>query len=288
MSVLGEGLLIKINLAKHAGFCFGVKRALDIAKESIAPGKTIEMLGDIVHNEFVIAQIKNLGIKKVSSLKKGKNKTLLVRAHGTADKTVSQAKKKNYKVIDATCPMVKEIHTIVKDLEKKRYKIIVIGDNKHDEVKGIVGQLKNKALIIDPKTRYNSCRFKKIKKAGIVVQSTQNMHTVTQLIEKLKKDIINLKAFNTICNPTRKRQEEIYNLPKNNDLIIIIGSRTSANTRRLYEISKSINSFTYWIQCEKQLNKNWFKNAKTVGITAGASTPDNITEKVIQRIKSFF
>jgi (E)-4-hydroxy-3-methyl-but-2-enyl pyrophosphate reductase len=276
---------MKINVAESAGFCFGVKRALKIAFEITQSGITIEMLGNIVHNEDVVKEIKETGIKKIRQLKGGVGKALLIRAHGADIKTFQEAKKLGYKIIDATCPMVKEIHKIAQDNENKGYKIIIIGDKKHDEVQGIVGQLKTKAIAIDRVRNIPLKTIKRIKKAAVVVQSTQNTDKVLKIVKALKPCIKELKFFNTICNPTRTKQKEIKTLPLKNDVMIIIGSKNSANTKRLYEISKSLNKKSYWIQSEKEIKPEWFRKAKSVGITAGASTPDYTTQKVIKYIK---
>ena len=278
---------MRINLAKSAGFCFGVKRALNVAKKTIQTHNQVIMLGDIVHNEDVVRQIKKTGIKKIKRLSRGKEKTLLIRAHGTASKTYLDAKKKGYKIVDATCPMVKEIHTIACRMEKKGCRIIVIGDKKHDEVKGIVGQLKKRAIVLDIRNPISLTAFKRIKKAAIVVQSTQNEEKVLKAVNFLKKIIPDLEFCNTICRPTRMKQKEIKQMPLNNDVMIIIGSKTSANTKRLYEISKSLNKNSHWIQSEKNLKKSWFKGARNVGITAGASTPQKTIAAVISRAKGF-
>ena len=149
---------MKINLAKSAGFCFGVKRAISIAYQTLKDNNKVYMLGDIVHNEDVCKQINNAGIRKISRLSTGKNRTLLIRAHGTTHRVIKKAYRLGYKIVDATCPMVKEIHKIAKQAENDGYKIIVIGDKKHDEVRGIVGQLTKGAIIIDllPVNSYNS------------------------------------------------------------------------------------------------------------------------------------
>jgi len=278
---------MKINIAKSAGFCFGVKRALKVAFEAAQSNITIEMLGDIVHNEAVVKEIKKIGIKKIERLKAGKGKALLIRAHGAGTKTFQEAKKLGYKIIDATCPMVKEIHRIARESEQKGYLIIVIGDKKHDEVQGIVGQLKTKAIVIDRIANIPFKTIKRIKKAAVIVQSTQDADKILEIVEKLKQHINELKFFNTICNPTRTKQKEVKTLPLKNDIMIIIGSKTSANTKRLYQISKSLNKRSYWIQSEKNIRRNWFKNVKSVGISAGASTPDYTTQKVVDYIKSF-
>ncbi|MDD5432480.1 MAG: 4-hydroxy-3-methylbut-2-enyl diphosphate reductase [Candidatus Omnitrophica bacterium] len=275
---------MKINLAKSAGFCFGVKRALKIALETATVGKEICMLGDIVHNEDVVKQISKAGVKKIGRLCQGKEKILLIRAHGASLSTINKAKKLGYEIVDATCLMVKEIHKIAQNMEKKGYRIIVIGDKKHDEVMGIVGQLNSKAIVIDglesiPPT------IKKIKKACVVSQSTQNIKKVNQIVDALKLQIKNLKFFNTICVPTKLKQEEIKLMPLQNDVMIIIGSRKSANTRRLYEISKSLNQNSYWINSSKEIKRSWFNGKNSVGVTAGASTPDTTTKKIIEYLR---
>jgi 4-hydroxy-3-methylbut-2-enyl diphosphate reductase len=276
---------MKINLAKSAGFCFGVKRAISIAYETLKDKNEVYMLGDIVHNEDVCKQINKAGIRKTKKLFKGKNITLLIRAHGVPLDILKRAKQLGYKIVDATCPMVKEIHIIAKEAEKDGYAFIVIGDKKHDEVRGIIGQLKKKSIVIDDIDNIPLKKIKGIKRAAIVTQSTQNIEKVLEIVHVLKDQIRDLKFFNTICRPTKTKQEEIKTMPLENDIMIIIGSKTSANTRRLYEISKSLNKHSYWIQSRDDLKSEWFKNIGSVGITSGSSTPDHITEEIIGRIK---
>ncbi len=276
---------LKITRAKSAGFCFGVKRAIEIALKAAGQHLNIEMLGDIVHNQDVCRQISVAGVKKIRTLKKGQNKTLLVRAHGIPLKVLKEAEKLGYKIIDATCPMVKEIHKIAMRMEREGRRVIVIGDKDHAEVEGIVGHLKSQALIIDNQRNLPLPAIKKIKKACLVVQSTQNTEKVAKICELLKNYIPDLKCFNTICTPTRKKQSEIRSLALNNELMIIIGSKSSANTRRLYEISKSLNRKTYWVQASKDLKKAWLKGVARIGVAAGASTPDYTTYQIIKQIR---
>lgn len=276
---------MKINLAKSSGFCFGVKRALNIAYQTPKENTKVYMLGDIVHNEDVIKEIKKAGIKKIKHLGYGRNKTLLIRAHGACLKTIRRARQLGYNIIDATCPMVKEIHKIAQDMDGKGYKIIIIGDKKHEEVQGIIGQLKRKAMVVEDLRHLSLKALKGIKKASVVVQSTQNLENVIKIVDGLKQHIKELKFFNTICKPTRMKQAEIKTMPLENDVMIIIGSKTSANTRRLYEISKSLNRRTYWVGSRKEIKLRWFKNVKSVGVTAGASTPESTTQDVIKCIE---
>ena len=289
-------------LARTAGFCFGVRRAIRmahiLAKKSVAPRATlasprlrgepgeVNMLGDLVHNQDVIALLEKSGIKKIARLGNGRNKILLIRAHGAGKHLITKAGKRGYKIADATCPMVRAIHKIVKKMDKKGYRIIVIGDRHHDEVQGIVGQITKKTLIIDKTENIPWPQIKKINKAAIVVQSTQSMEHVLPIVDTLKSKVEEIKFFNTICRPTRMKQAEMKNLPRLNDVVIIIGSRESANTRRLFEISREINPRSYWIESADQIKPRWFRNAKKIGITAGASTPDSATSAVIARIRN--
>jgi 4-hydroxy-3-methylbut-2-enyl diphosphate reductase len=279
-------LLMRINIAKSAGFCFGVKRALDIASKLTKAAGSVYMLGDIVHNEDVSKRIEKSGIKKINRLKKVNSGILLIRAHGASQGALRKASRLGYQIIDATCPMVKEIHKIVKDMHKKGYKIIVIGDKDHDEVQGIVGQLKEKTLVIDNISHIPLAKVKKIKLACVVAQSTQNSKNVLKIVDILKNYVSDLKFFNTICRPTRTKQEEIRSMPLKNDAMIIIGSKNSANTKRLYEISRLLNKKTWRVNSREEIKPSWLKGVRDVGITAGASTPEDTIKNIVKYIRS--
>jgi len=278
---------MKINLAKSAGFCLGVKRAITIAERTAQTKRSVVMLGDIVHNEEVVKQIQKAGIKKINRLSRGHGKTLLIRAHGCSRDIFNRAKESGYEIIDATCPMVKEIHKIASGLEKQGYRIIVIGDKFHDEVQGIIGQLKSKAIVIDSIRNIPLAKIKNVKRAAVVTQSTQNLDNILEILNYLRKHVPEIKFHNTICNPTRTKQNEVKIMPKENDLMIIIGSKTSANTKRIYEISKSLNKNSYWINSGREIKGSWLKGALNIGVTAGASTPQSTIDKVIKQITSF-
>jgi 4-hydroxy-3-methylbut-2-enyl diphosphate reductase len=277
---------IKINLAKSAGFCFGVRRAITITLKTTARHKDVRMLGDIVHNEDVIAMIEKTGVKKIKTLRKNRKQTLIIRAHGLPASVFKRAQKLGYRIVDATCPMVKEIHKIARKIEREGRKVIIIGDKKHDEVRGIKGQLKTKALIVPSPAAAARLPFQKIKKAGVVIQSTQDEENARKILQEIASKITDLKFFNTICAPTRVKQTEIKALPLKNDAMIIIGSRASANSRRLFEIAKKLNPRTYWVRSAEDIRPRWLKGISSVGIATGASTPDVTTQKVIMRIRT--
>jgi 4-hydroxy-3-methylbut-2-enyl diphosphate reductase len=277
---------MKITVAKSAGFCFGVRRALNISLDAVTKGKPVEMLGDIVHNEDVVAKIEQSGIKKVSTLKNGADKILLIRAHGISESTIKKAQSLGYNIINATCPRVKEIHNIVQTMDQQGYSIIVIGDRKHDEVKGIRGQIKSKTIVIENIKYIPFDELEHMDKAAVVAQSTQMPEHVLEIVEIIKQRIKNLAFFNTICRATKARQNEIKTLCMKNDVVFVIGSKTSGNTKRLYKISKALNKHTHWIQSKDNIKPDWFQNAQNVGITAGASTPEETIQSVVAHIKT--
>lgn len=275
-----------ITITKSAGFCFGVRRALQLAEQTATANKKVYMLGDIVHNPRVVKDIKKTGVIKIDKLRPQHKGILLIRAHGAPRDTYRKAEELGYKIIDATCPMVKEIHSIAQEYEQKKYKIIIIGDRKHDEVIGIRGNLETDPIIIAQKKEITGKKFAGVSKAAIVVQSTQNIDKVLAIVKKLEKQIKKVIFCNTICLPTRLKQKEIQQLPATQDIMIIIGAKSSANTKRLYELSKKINPNTYWVNAKSDIRKSWFKHKEKIGIGAGASTPEYIIKEIASYIRA--
>ena len=275
---------MKIHLAKSAGFCSGVKRAVRLALETAKNEHVpVYMLGDIVHNEHVVQELDQAGIQVVNSLDLlDSGGVLLIRAHGTVPEIYETARKKGLRIVDATCPLVLEIHKFARQLQEEGYTVVVIGDHGHDEVVGIAGELKSTIVIDSPEEAQQA--FERYSRLGIVVQSTQNIENVQKILAILAPKCRELKFFNTICAPTTRHQQDIRILPKENDVMIIIGSFTSANTCRLTTIAKSLNPRTYQVESAEDVKSEWFAGANSVGVSAGASTPDNIIQQVIERI----
>ena len=275
---------MKIITAKDAGYCFGVRDAVDIAYNSAKKHGEVYMLGDIVHNERVVEDLAKSGSKVVKTINEIPNdKPVLFRAHGTEKKIWQEAKEKNIEIIDATCPLVREIHDEVERLEKNGRQIIIIGDHGHDEVIGIQSHSK-KPIVVSNVDEAKS--LKKFKRAGIVSQSTQTIENVREIINILMTKVFDLHFINTICFPTKQNQYQIKDLAKESDIIIIIGSFTSANSKRLTELSLKLNTNTYQVNSYKDLKQIWFKNVEQVGISAGASTPDYLISEVENKIKT--
>ena len=275
---------MKVFVAKDTGYCFGVRDAVNLAYDTAKEYGSVYMLGDIVHNEKVVENLSQAGVKVVNDINKiPKEKSVLLRAHGTKKNIWDNAKKKGLNIIDATCPLVHEIHKEVKKLSNEGRQIIVIGDYGHDEVVAIADQAINTIIISNTK---EAEKLKKFKRAGVVSQSTQTIENVQKIISILMKKIFDLHFVNTICYPTTRNQEQIKELAGKYDIMIIIGSFTSANSKRLTMLSKEINDKTYQVTEGKDVNKIWFKDCETVGISAGASTPDYLIEEVRKKIIS--
>ena len=276
---------MKVLLAKDAGYCFGVRDAVNLAYETAEKEGEVYMLGHIVHNENVVTELEKTGTKVIDDLNEiPDNKPILFRAHGTVPKIWDEAEKKGINIVDATCPLVTEIHEEVRKLAAENRCIIIIGDHGHDEVNGIMEQVQDSIVVANPE---EAKRLKKMKKAGVVSQSTQMIENVQDIINILMTKVFDLRFVNTICFPTRRNHEQIKSLAELSDIMIVIGSFTSANSKRLTELAKERNERTYQVTCANDLDSDWFQQSDTVGISAGASTPDNIIESVTTKIKSF-
>jgi len=274
---------MKIFVAKDAGYCFGVRDAVNLAYDTAQAYGEVYMLGTIVHNERVIKGLSDVGAKVVESLDDvPPDKPLLFRAHGTPPELWEAASNKNLKLIDGTCPLVTEIHQEIKKLDDEGRRTIIIGDHGHDEVIAIAAQVKNPIIISNIEEAKS---LRKMKMAGVVSQSTQMIENVQEIMNVLMEKVFDLRFINTICFPTRRNHEQIKELAINNDVMIIIGSFTSANSKRLAQLSLERNKRSFQVTSANDLEASWFKDCDSVGISAGASTPDDVIEEVIVRIK---
>ena len=271
---------MKLLIAKDSGYCFGVRDAVDLAYKTAEESGDVYMLGNIVHNEIVVNDLDKIGAKVVRTLDDVPDKKpILFRAHGTSTDVWNKAKDKGMNIIDATCPLVKEIHNEVKALELEGRCIIIIGDHGHDEVIGIASQVKKPIIVSSPEEAQN---LRKMKKAGIVSQSTQTIENVQTISDLIMTKAFDLRFVNTICFPTKRNQQQLKDLSERCDVMLIIGSFTSANSKRLHQLALERNKKSYQVTCADEIESEWFKNAEIVGITAGASTPDSIIQDVVR------
>ena len=274
---------MKILLAKDAGYCFGVRDAVNLAYDTAKDYGEVYMLGTIVHNEKVVEDLSKSGTKVVDELVEvPSDKPILFRAHGTAPDVWDKANQKKLNIIDATCPLVTEIHDEIKKLEAEGRRTIIIGDHGHDEVVGIAAQVKDPIILANVK---EAKALRKMKKAGVVSQSTQMIENVQEIINVLMQKVFDLRFVNTICFPTRRNHEQIKELATQCEVMIVIGSFTSANSKRLTQLALERNKRSYQVTCADDMEAFWFENCETVGISAGASTPDDIIRDVVEKIK---
>jgi len=274
---------LNIKVADSAGFCFGVKRAVDVVYKEIDSGGPIYTYGPIIHNEEVVEDLRRKGVKVVDSveeLKEIPKGTIIIRSHGISKELFDRMSSYGHKIVDATCPFVKKIHKVVGDNAQRH--ILIVGDPNHPEVEGIIGWCKEKTYtVLESVDEARGLNIPLDVKLCIVAQTTFNYNTFQELVEIISKKGYDIYVLNTICNATQSRQEEAYKMAKESDAMIVVGGKQSSNTRKLYEICKNECENTYYIQKPSDLDLSIFKSFRNVGITAGASTPHNIIKEVL-------
>ncbi len=275
----------EVKLAKSAGFCFGVKRAVELVYEEAKKGGDIYTYGPIIHNEEVVGDLENKGVRVINSpeeIDNLKSGTIIIRSHGVSKDIYDRMINNGLNVIDATCPFVKKIHNIVSEESNKGNVIVIVGNKDHPEVQGIKGWSNGETYIIDSREEIDKITINNGKKVCVVAQTTFNFNKFKELVEILTKRVYDIIAVNTICNATKERQTEAKSLALESDAMIVIGGRHSSNTQKLYQICKSECDNTMYIQTLDDLVIDELTSVRSVGITAGASTPNNIIEEVWQ------
>jgi len=269
---------MKIYCAKYGGFCFGVKRAIKMALDAAVEGKLVYSLGPLIHNQIAVEDLKKRGIFTVDNINEIKNKKVIIRSHGIHPDILRSLKKKNFEIIDATCPRVRRAQRYVEKLIKEGYYVIIIGEKDHPEVKGLLGYARGKAEI------YSDNLGLKTKKIGVVPQTTLDIEHFNRAVSNLVGSVLEMKIYNTICHETIFRIKEALKIAKKADVMIVVGGKNSANTTRLYQICKKIKS-SYQIESADEISPVWFKNVKSIGIIAGASTPKEQIEDVAKYLR---
>ncbi len=274
---------MEIKIAQNAGFCFGVKRAMQMASDELDDKSTeVYSLGPLIHNKQAVSKYEEKGLKVVEEIDKiPSNERVIIRSHGVGENIYNEAEEKSIKIVDTTCPFVRKIHKIVNDFSKKGYKTIIIGNKTHPEVIGINGWCDNNAIIIKTLDEIDSIEFDKNAKYCVVSQTTVDIDKYEEIIAKLETILDDTTMKNTICSATKERQLSAKNLAKEVDCMIVIGGKHSSNTQKLVNICKDLTN-TFAIETKEELNREDFKNYNSVGITAGASTPDWIISDVIE------
>ncbi|MGN0252159.1 MAG: 4-hydroxy-3-methylbut-2-enyl diphosphate reductase [Oliverpabstia sp.] len=281
-----------IKVAKTAGFCFGVRRAVEKVYEQVELGKEkVFTYGPIIHNEEVVADLESKGVYVLETkddLKKLTEGTIVIRSHGVSEEIYRLIESQGLECVDATCPFVKKIHRIVERESNKGRHIIIIGNDRHPEVEGIKGWCHGPVTVISDEEEAENLAVLPEEKLCIVSQTTFNYNKFQELVEILEKKRYDRIVLNTICSATEERQLEARQIACEADTMIVIGGRHSSNTQKLYEICRKECKNTYYIQTLVDLDTRPFQCIGCVGITAGASTPNNIIEEVHKHVRIKF
>ncbi len=276
---------MEIILAKNRGFCFGVKRAVDMSVKALKEKpKPCQMIGPLVHNEFVIEKLKKQGIKFINSLNEAKKETIIIPAHGEDPAVLEKIINMGLAIVDTTCPLVKKVQNLARTIKQNGNQIIIIGEKGHKEVNSIQAAIKNKGIILENEKEAQKIKIKN-KSITVITQTTQNPERVNKIIKILKRRFKRLKLYNTLCPNVLRYQKEAKELAKKVDLTLVIGSKTSANTKRMTEIAKTSGKPVYHIENPSQLKRKWFSGIKKVGVTTGTSTPEWLVEEVVRKLQ---
>lgn len=289
---------MEITLSKYAGFCEGVERAYNIVEETakdLAIRRPIFVLGSLVHNDDVVKKIEGMGIKKLSvdsnlmdflNSTKMEIGTLIITAHGIGPEIYEFAKKNKINIIDTTCPKVIKVQRLAKNFSKKEYQLVIIGEKNHKEVKGIYEWANGKAFIVENLQDLHNLALNPEKNIAVISQTTQDREFFDQSAKYIAEKYPQAEILDSICMTTHDRQTEVKELAQKNDIVIVIGSPKSANSKRLWEIAKRINPKTYFIERADELEKEWFAKCQKVAVTAGASTPNVLLNQVKDKVKT--
>jgi 4-hydroxy-3-methylbut-2-enyl diphosphate reductase len=271
-----------IKRAKTQGFCFGVAITVKKAEEAVDRlGAGVTTLGHVVHNPQMVAALEAKGLKNAHHIDEVDTETLFVRAHGLPVETLERAQERGITVIDATCPMVTKIHLQAEKLRAEGYKVVVVGDPDHPEVKGTLSHVPGAWCITKPE---DVDALPRASRVGVVVQSTWNGPGFTEIVRKLSEKYYDVRAINTICTDTKNRQTEVEQLAKEVDVMVVVGGKTSANTKHLAELAAMNGARSYHVEGPDELEAGWFAGIATAGLMSGASTPGWLVDRVADRM----
>lgn len=276
---------IEIEVARYAGVCYGVERALGMAEKAADEArKPVNTLGPLIHNPLVVNDLESIGVGTVSSVSEVEEGTLIIRAHGVVPSVVEDARARGLDVLDATCPYVKKVHNAAERLVREGYQLIVVGESGHPEVEGIMGHAGDDAHVVSVPGDLDAIDLSR--KVGVVVQTTQTPGALADVVAELSKRTMDLRVINTICSATQERQDSAAELARRVDAMIVVGGKNSGNTRRLAEICTAACPKTHHIEDVSEIKAAWFDGASHIGVTAGASTPASHIERALVRMRS--
>ncbi|MDO8586474.1 MAG: 4-hydroxy-3-methylbut-2-enyl diphosphate reductase [Armatimonadota bacterium] len=275
---------MKVIVAEHAGFCFGVKRALDMVLKAADGGRPLYTLGPLIHNPQVVEKLRAAGVEVVQDIKNIKEGWIVMPSHGVPKEVTNAAREAGLRVIDVTCPFVAKVHKRAAELARAGFQVAVVGDAGHSEVKGILSAAGDDAATVSSPEEAAATEWSD--RVGIVAQTTQVEDRFRRIVETISANVKDAVAFDTICYATRDRQNAVLELAPQVQAIVVVGGRNSANTNRLREICESTGLPTHHIETADEIQPDWFTSMDIVGLTAGASTPNWIIEEVKRKLES--
>lgn len=276
---------IDIEVARYAGVCYGVERALGMAEKAADEArKPVNTLGPLIHNPLVVNDLERIGVGTASSVSEVEEGALIIRAHGVVPSVVEDARARGLDVLDATCPYVKKVHNAAERLVREGYQLIVVGESGHPEVEGIMGHAGDDAHVVSVPGDLDAIDLSR--KVGVVVQTTQTPGALADVVAELSKRTMDLRVINTICSATQERQDSAAELARRVDAMIVVGGKNSGNTRRLAEICTAACPKTHHIEDASEIEAAWFDGVSHIGVTAGASTPASHIERALVRMRS--
>lgn len=276
---------MKVIVAKHAGVCYGVQRALDLAQKTVAetPEREVHSLGPLIHNPQAVEQLHQSGVEVAGAVDDVERGALIIRSHGVAPEVIARAKERGLSVVDATCPHVSKAQEAARVLASEGYSTVIVGEADHPEVAGIKAYAGEDALVISDASELPA-RIPS-RRVGVVVQTTQVEEVLNDVVCSLLPRTNELRVYNTICSATSLRQQAARELAAQVDVVVVVGGHNSGNTTRLAEICREVNPRTHHVETADEVRAEWFDGAQVAGVTAGASTPDEQMQGVIQKIE---
>jgi (E)-4-hydroxy-3-methyl-but-2-enyl pyrophosphate reductase len=275
---------MEVILAEKAGFCFGVQRAINTAFKAAGEGRVF-CLGPLIHNPQEVSRLRKAGVETVedfSELRPGDS--LIIRSHGVPPAVLARARDKGLTIIDLTCPFVAKAQQHAQSLDREGYRVVVVGEKKHPEVQSILGYAGENAVVVERPEDLDQLDLQG--RLGVVAQTTQSYGNFSGIVLELLRLSKELKVFNTICSSTKERQDATRVLASRVDVMIVVGGRNSANTSRLVSLSREAGKPTYHVEVVDEIRSEWLKGVRTVGVTAGASTPGWVIDAVLARLQA--
>ena len=275
---------MRVEVARYAGICYGVERALQLAEEAAVNGTPVHTLGPLIHNPQAVTALRESGVEVANTLDEAPTGTLVIRTHGVEPALIDAARDQGLDVVDATCPHVSKAHEAAEELKRGGYTVVIVGEADHPEVEGIMAHAGGEALVVSSAEELPA--HLPSRRIGIVVQTTQSLRRLNEVVDAIMPKASEVRVFNTICSATSKRQQSAEELAENVDVMIVVGGHNSGNTTRLAEICSAVNLRVHHVETAGDLDPAWFVGAESVGVTAGASTPDEQMQGVIRAIEA--